>query len=79
MAATTFRQVLLIFRFRVLSNFYQNGDLFVIVDCGGGTVDLISYAVIGGNPMKFREAVRGEGQFNFSLPIPRKTFQSLRI
>ncbi|ROW09511.1 hypothetical protein VMCG_02170 [Cytospora schulzeri] len=36
-------------------------DSFVIVDCGGGTVDLISYKVTKTNPMEVKEVVGGEG------------------
>ncbi|KUI61643.1 hypothetical protein VP1G_08816 [Cytospora mali] len=36
-------------------------DSFVIVDCGGGTVDLISYKVARSNPMELMEVVRGKG------------------
>lgn len=32
------------------------GDTFVLCDAGGGTVDLISYSVIGLNPTKIQEA-----------------------
>ncbi|ROW13226.1 hypothetical protein VPNG_04861 [Cytospora leucostoma] len=37
------------------------GDCFVIVDCGGGTVDLISYKVTKTQPMEVEEVVKGEG------------------
>ncbi|KAH6856361.1 hypothetical protein B0I37DRAFT_425624 [Chaetomium sp. MPI-CAGE-AT-0009] len=37
------------------------GDSFVVVDCGGGTVDLISYKVINAAPMVVKECVQGQG------------------
>ncbi|KAK7748771.1 hypothetical protein SLS53_000795 [Cytospora paraplurivora] len=37
------------------------GNCFVIVDCGGGTVDLISYKVTKTQPMEVEEVVKGEG------------------
>ncbi|KAK4154993.1 hypothetical protein C8A00DRAFT_13902 [Chaetomidium leptoderma] len=39
----------------------EAGDSFVVVDCGGGTVDLISYEVISTGPMVVRECVKGQG------------------
>lgn len=38
------------------------GDTFVLCDAGGGTVDLISYSIIGLNPTKVQEAAPGNGQ-----------------
>ncbi|GAB1319160.1 Actin-like ATPase domain-containing protein [Madurella fahalii] len=37
------------------------GDSFVVVDCGGGTVDLISYEVVSIAPMVIKECVQGQG------------------
>ncbi|KAK0672629.1 hypothetical protein QBC41DRAFT_380636 [Cercophora samala] len=39
----------------------QNGDSFVVVDCGGGTVDLISYDMVSVSPAKVKECVKGQG------------------
>ncbi|KAJ4401976.1 hypothetical protein N0V85_005400 [Neurospora sp. IMI 360204] len=39
----------------------KTGDTFVMVDCGGGTADVISYTVTDSNPMVVRECVKGEG------------------
>lgn len=39
----------------------EKDDCFVVCDCGGGTVDLISYAVTKVKPMVVRESVDGEG------------------
>ncbi|KAH7329328.1 hypothetical protein B0I35DRAFT_473943 [Stachybotrys elegans] len=36
-------------------------DHFVVCDAGGGTVDLITYAVVQTNPMVVRESVKGDG------------------
>ena len=38
-------------------------DAFVVCDAGGGTVDLISYEVVGINPTKLKELVPGTGNF----------------
>lgn len=47
---------------RFLSTLYiQAGDTFVVVDCGGGTVDLISYEVVSIAPIVFKECVKGQG------------------
>ncbi|OTA63748.1 actin-like ATPase domain-containing protein [Hypoxylon sp. EC38] len=37
------------------------GDAFIVADCGGGTVDLISYEVSGIDPLEVRECVEGTG------------------
>jgi hypothetical protein len=37
------------------------GDTFVVVDCGGGTADLISYEVTSTSPMVVKECVKGQG------------------
>ncbi|KAL4764896.1 Hsp70 family protein [Aspergillus foveolatus] len=39
----------------------KKGDVYVICDAGGGTVDLISYEVKDTNPIAMREAVEGRG------------------
>ncbi|KAK1783177.1 hypothetical protein QBC45DRAFT_466942 [Copromyces sp. CBS 386.78] len=39
----------------------QAGDTFVVVDCGGGTADVISYSVTQTDPMVVKESVKGEG------------------
>ncbi|KAL4924494.1 Hsp70 family protein [Aspergillus undulatus] len=40
----------------------KRGDVFVICDAGGGTVDLISYEIMDTNPIAMREAVEGKGR-----------------
>lgn len=42
----------------------QTGDSFVVCDCGGGTVDIISYAVTQADPLVIRECVEGDGESN---------------
>ncbi|KAI1386328.1 actin-like ATPase domain-containing protein [Hypoxylon trugodes] len=37
------------------------GDAFVVTDCGGGTVDIISYEVVNANPLEVKECVEGTG------------------
>ncbi|KAL4917369.1 hypothetical protein BDW62DRAFT_183956 [Aspergillus aurantiobrunneus] len=39
----------------------QAGDVYVICDAGGGTVDLISYEISSVNPIGMHEAVEGTG------------------
>lgn len=38
-----------------------DGDIFVVVDAGGGTVDLTSYRIVSVEPLKLEEAVAGDG------------------
>ncbi|KAK7747190.1 hypothetical protein SLS62_009132 [Diatrype stigma] len=44
------------------------GDSFVVCDCGGGTVDIISYTVVQTQPLVIRECVEGDGML-FSSPF----------
>ncbi|KAI8633026.1 hypothetical protein F5Y19DRAFT_416205 [Xylariaceae sp. FL1651] len=37
------------------------GDAFIVADCGGGTVDLISYEVTKTQPIEMKECVEGTG------------------
>ncbi|KAF2500102.1 actin-like ATPase domain-containing protein [Lophium mytilinum] len=39
----------------------KTGDVYMICDAGGGTVDLISYTIGGVNPIRLEEAVEGTG------------------
>ncbi|KAF9874990.1 hypothetical protein CkaCkLH20_07684 [Colletotrichum karsti] len=39
----------------------QEGDIFVVCDAGGGTVDLISYRVKGTDPLRLDECVEAQG------------------
>ncbi|KAI0440363.1 hypothetical protein F4803DRAFT_527786 [Xylaria telfairii] len=39
----------------------SKGDVFLVCDAGGGTVDLITYLVSNANPIMMEEAVEGEG------------------
>ncbi|KAK0658305.1 hypothetical protein QBC41DRAFT_55897 [Cercophora samala] len=38
------------------------GETFMVCDCGGGTVDIITYTVESVHPLRFREAVEGAGK-----------------
>ncbi|KAK5107132.1 hypothetical protein LTR62_001690 [Meristemomyces frigidus] len=38
------------------------GDVFVVCDAGGGTVDLISYEILSVDPLMVRECVEGKGK-----------------
>jgi hypothetical protein len=40
----------------------RKGEIFVVCDAGGGTVDLISYKVIGTEPLQLEECVEGSGK-----------------
>ncbi|RAL01421.1 Hsp70 family protein [Aspergillus ibericus CBS 121593] len=42
-------------------NSIQDGDVVVVCDAGGGTVDLISYCVKSVSPLRLEEAVEGTG------------------
>lgn len=39
----------------------QQGDCFIVTDCGGGTVNLISYKITGTDPYTMVEAAIGSG------------------
>ncbi|KAI1425003.1 hypothetical protein F5Y12DRAFT_397991 [Xylaria sp. FL1777] len=39
----------------------NKGDVFMVCDAGGGTVDLITYMVSNANPIRMEEAVEGQG------------------
>ncbi|KAJ2992967.1 hypothetical protein NUW58_g1990 [Xylaria curta] len=39
----------------------SKGDIFLVCDAGGGTVDLITYLVSNTNPITMEEAVEGQG------------------
>ncbi|KAL4790417.1 hypothetical protein BDV19DRAFT_402038 [Aspergillus venezuelensis] len=47
----------------------KKGDVYVICDAGGGTVDLISYEIKDTNPIAMREAVEGRGSLCGGLLI----------
>ncbi len=38
------------------------GETFIVCNCRGGTVDIISYTVSSINPCKVKEAVKGAGK-----------------
>ena len=57
----------------------QVGDTFVLVDAGGGTVDLISYTVEALKPMlKIKEATAGSGSLCGASYLNRIFLQYLR-
>jgi molecular chaperone DnaK (HSP70) len=45
------------------------GDSFVVCDCGGGTVDIISYRTEVAQPLTIRECVEGQGECDNSLKL----------
>ncbi len=59
---------------------FQAGDTFVVVDCGGGTADLISYEVVSISPMVVRECVQGQGMLFLTCTIsfpPRSNLMAI--
>jgi len=66
------------------------GDVYIVLDAGGGTVDLITYEVLQMKPLKFREVVTGTGrlcggaflnlrfQDFVKLRLGERAFQTLR-
>lgn len=51
-----------IYAFKVLEDFtLRVGDHHIICDCGGGTVDLISYVATQLSPLRLEESVAGSG------------------
>ncbi|KAF8464851.1 hypothetical protein BDZ91DRAFT_849522 [Kalaharituber pfeilii] len=54
------------------------GDIYVIVDCGGGTVDLMSYQVTSTEPLRVNESTRGTGGLYGSTLLNRE-FEALVI
>lgn len=59
----------------------QVGDVYIILDAGGGTVDLITYQVVNLQPLKFKEIVPGTGALCGSamLNLRFETFVSNRL
>lgn len=45
------------------------GDCFVVCDAGGGTVDLISYKIVGLDPLAVEECAVGDGKLSGILPL----------
>lgn len=48
------------------------GETFMVVDCGGGTVDIISYKVMSIKPFRVREVVAGAGKLCGAFMIDDK-------
>ncbi|KAK4671809.1 hypothetical protein QC764_0099050 [Podospora pseudoanserina] len=40
----------------------KRGETFMVCDCGGGTIDIITYTTESVHPLRFREAVEGAGK-----------------
>ncbi|KAL3706917.1 hypothetical protein TMatcc_007930 [Talaromyces marneffei ATCC 18224] len=57
-------------------NTIKKGDIFIVCDAGGGTVDLISYCVDDLTPLKLREVVEGTGGVCGSMVLDNR-FESL--
>lgn len=57
----------------------QGGDVFVVCDAGGGTVDLISYEVVGLEPsLQVKELVPGSGGMAGSLGLNQRFAETVR-
>ncbi|KAF2168819.1 hypothetical protein M409DRAFT_20835 [Zasmidium cellare ATCC 36951] len=54
------------------------GDVFAVCDAGGGTVDLVSYAVLSTNPMNVREFVKPESAISGAVYIDDQFERGLR-
>lgn len=57
----------------------QKGDVFVVCDAGGGTVDLISYEVVGLEPnLQVKEQVPGTGGMAGSLGLNQRFAEAVK-
>ncbi|KAE8356132.1 actin-like ATPase domain-containing protein [Aspergillus coremiiformis] len=54
------------------TNTVQNGDVVVVCDAGGGTVDLISYCVKAVSPLCLEEATQGTGAICGSVMLDER-------
>ncbi|CAK7266027.1 hypothetical protein SEPCBS57363_001884 [Sporothrix epigloea] len=54
------------------------GETFMVVDCGGGTIDIISYKVMQTSPFVIREAVKGDGKLCGAFLVDDKFEQYMR-
>ncbi|OCL12175.1 actin-like ATPase domain-containing protein [Glonium stellatum] len=64
----------------VLADFQERpdikpGDVFVVCDAGGGTVDIITYKVMGTDPIMLKEIVEGKGRLCGAI-FPDKEFEN---
>lgn len=60
-------------------NCLQVGDIYVVADCGGGTVDLISYEITAIEPrLKVKECVVGSGGMCGSTSLNRRFISFLQ-
>ena len=48
------------------------GDCFILCDAGGGTVDLITYRIVGIDPLRIEELVAGDGDRCGSIFLDRQ-------
>ncbi|KAF3767181.1 hypothetical protein M406DRAFT_39804 [Cryphonectria parasitica EP155] len=53
-------------------------DIFIVCDCGGGTVDIISYEITSTDPMAVKEVVKGAGALCGSIFVGEKFEELLR-
>ncbi|KAL5355296.1 hypothetical protein BJX96DRAFT_170538 [Aspergillus floccosus] len=59
-------------------NTIGNGDVVVVCDAGGGTVDLISYCVKSTNPLRLEEVTQGTGGVCGSASLDARFNEHLR-
>ncbi|KAH0612446.1 uncharacterized protein H6S33_010498 [Morchella sextelata] len=63
----------------IQSTHLKRGDVFVVVDCGGGTVDLISYEIVSLSPsISVKECASGKGELCGSTFLNQR-FENLVI
>lgn len=56
----------------------KEGDAFVVCDAGGGTVDLISYEVVGLDRLQVKEQVPGTGGMAGSLGLNKRFVEAVK-
>ncbi|CAK7221496.1 hypothetical protein SEUCBS140593_004589 [Sporothrix eucalyptigena] len=54
------------------------GETFMVVDCGGGTIDIISYKVVQTSPFVIHEAVKGDGKLCGAFMVDDKFEHHMR-
>ncbi|CAM1506541.1 Fc.00g061820.m01.CDS01 [Cosmosporella sp. VM-42] len=56
----------------------EEDDHLVVCDAGGGTVDIITYAIIRTYPMTVKESVKGDGKLSGAVMIDEAFLHALR-
>ncbi|GBB84451.1 hypothetical protein RclHR1_11010001 [Rhizophagus clarus] len=55
------------------------GTTFMVVDCGGGTVDITTHKLVGNNPLQLKEVTDSIGDFCGSTFVDKEFIKFLRI